>query len=200
MNVAGTRRTRDGRGARIGAVIVVTALLGAPVAEAQADLAPEIRAALMVKILQYDRATVKRTGGAVLVVAGRAGAPDDTCALMAKALQEAARHVPAGGAPVRVTSGKAGSPAGLEALLVNESATALYLCPSLEPAVTDLAPVTRKLRVITFSGSEAAARAGVSVAVFPRGARPVVAIHLAHAREEGAEFDADLLRVSEVTR
>ncbi|WP_224243366.1 YfiR family protein [Hyalangium gracile] len=185
------------------ATLLMTMLMGAPIARAADDLAPGRQAALLLRVLPYDRTLKQRAREAVTVavlhrdgqVASAAYAID-----MTAALQDFARAVRVRGLPVRVIGLPYSSPEKLEAELTRAQVTAAYVCPGLTDVSETLMDITRRRKILTFSGRESDIREHFSIGLIRRGTKAALLVNLPEAQAEGAELEPEMLAMSEVLR
>jgi hypothetical protein len=182
-------------------LLVLLALAWAGVARADGDVAHQ-RALLLLRVLSYDHNLRERAGDSVTVVlvysARNAESRGDNAAL--REGLEALDKLRVAGLPFRVTSHEFVDAEQLRALVDRERPTALYLGPGLSEQVEGVSRATRAGRILSFSSSDAYARAGLSVAIVADSERARIVINLAASRAEGAAFDAGLLKLAEVLR
>jgi hypothetical protein len=195
-------RRRRGRGVPEQGRCLLTALLvlltsGPAGAE---GLPPTLRASLLVRILAYDRrmgATPPPLTVAVLHLEGNEDS-ENVGQEFTRALETASRGRSIAGRPVRVIRIGFRDSSQLQAELTREHAVALYACEGLEAHTGSIAHVTRRLSVLSFTGSRAQVDQGLAIGLSRRGDAPIILIHLSAAREEGADLDAGLLSLSQL--
>jgi hypothetical protein len=167
------------------------------------DLSPGKQAALLLRVLPYDRNFPKRVTDTVTiaVVYRERNLKSETYALdVAMALKDLARTVRPRNVPVRVLSIGYSSPEEFEALIGQNRAAAIYLCPGLNDVVESIAETTRSYKVLSFSGRESDLRETASVGLLRRGTRPALVVNLRTAQAEGADLEPELLALSEILR
>jgi hypothetical protein len=74
----------------------------------------------------------------------------------------------------------------------------LYVTPLRARGVADIASAARARRMLTLSGDASYVAAGLAVGIAIAGNRPQIVINLTAAREQGADFSAQLLRLAVV--
>ncbi|MEW5851016.1 MAG: YfiR family protein [Myxococcota bacterium] len=177
-------------------------LLALPASWAWAsEVPPQYQAVLFLKALAYDQNLKARAPKTVnVVVLHRPGAPDSEAASTAliAAMIAAGKQSGVGGTPLQVTALPFTNAAALESSLVSLGAHALFLCPGLTDAVPAITAVARRRGVLSGGGSEAYARAGVSIGLGLKDQKAVLFVNLAASRAEGAKLDSSLLRVAQV--
>lgn len=75
---------------------------------------------------------------------------------------------------------------------------ALYIAPLRAYPVESLARITREKKILTLTGSPQYIDMGIAVGFGVRSNRPEIIINLNAAREEGADFSSQLLKLSKV--
>lgn len=183
------------------ALVLVTLLIAAwPRHAPAADIPPDKKALILLRVLAYDRNLPSRSGAAVHVaVLYKTG--DATSERSASDLIAAAgvteRSV--AGKPVRLVS-VAFSPDSLERDLQRVEAAAAFIAPGLEPSVARIAEITQKLGILSFSSEEEMVKTALSIGLVRRGERAAILVNLVAARAEKADLSADLLRLAEVVK
>ncbi|SET76672.1 YfiR family protein [Stigmatella erecta] len=167
------------------------------------DLAPSKQAALLLRVLPYDRNFPQRVTDTltIAVVYRERNLKSETYALdVAMALKDLARTVRPRNLPVRVLSIGYSSPEEFEAIIGQNRAAALYLCPGLNDVIESISETTRSYKVLSFSGREADLRENASIGLLRRGTRPALVVNLRTALAEGADLEPELLALSEIIR
>lgn len=167
------------------------------------DLSPSKQAALLLRVLPYDRNFPQRVTDTltIAVVYRERNLKSETYALdVAMALKDLARTVRPRDVPVRVISIGYSSPEEFEAAIGQNRAAALYLCPGLNDVIESISETTRSYKVLSFSGREADLRENASVGLLRRGTRPALVVNLRTAVAEGADLEPELLALSELIR
>lgn len=181
--------------------VLIAGLVAAPPAEAQVPA--DHQAALLLRILAYDRNVRTRADSAVTVVvlhgAGE-GESEKACAAVENALATLADAVTVSGLPVRVESLAYHDAAAFESAVATLGAAAVYVCPGLGQAIPALSEVTRRRSLLSFTSVEEHVREGLGIGIVRRGARAAVVVNIPAARAEGASLDAGLLQLAEVVR
>ena len=188
---------------RLRAVTVLLALAGSPLAKASDDLAPGKQAALLLRILPYDRNLRARSTEAITIaIVYRDGkAESEAYGLdMAAALRDLSHGLQLHELPIRVVSVPYAGPEDLEAAVVHQRVNALYLCTDLGGALDPISDTARRHKILTFSGREGEVRDRLSIGLLRRGARPSLLVNLREATAEGADLEPEFLALSEVLR
>lgn len=182
---------------------LILMLAGGPVARAADDLPPGRQAALILRVLPYDRNLRQRAGEAVTVaVLHREGhAESQAYALdMTAALQDVARGARIRDLTVRIISIAYTGPEALEAAVSSAQVTALYVCPGLPEAMDAILDVSRRHKVLSFSGRENEVRERLGIGLIRRGSKAALLVNLREAVAEGAALEPEMLALSEVLR
>lgn len=190
---------------------LVTALLCAGVAalsagrvSAQDTPVPvDVQVQIMVKILNFDRRLPERAGGRLTVgvlYQGRyrtsANVGGEVCrSLMAlpPAALGALESLPVACVPIDLDR----TP-DLAAALKRERIQVLYVSPLRAVRIEDVVAVTRAGRVTTLTGVPRYVETGCAIGVDMKGDRPEIVINLAASRAEGADLNAQLLKLARV--
>lgn len=176
--------------------------LGGPVHAA--EFAPKQLAGMLLRILAYDRNVKTRANGKaipilVLYVEGDA-ASEAVQSDVVNALEELAGTVTVAGLRVQISALPYSNLRELEAKLTALHPVAMFVCPGLADALPGLILATRKRAVLTMTVTPTYLKAGLSVGLAHGAERVNILINLPAARAEGADLDADLLRLAEVYR
>jgi hypothetical protein len=167
------------------------------------DLAPSKQAALLLRVLPYDRNFPNRVEDTltIAVVYRERNLKSETYGIdVAMALKDLARTVRPRNVPVRVVSIGYSSPEEFEAIIGQHRTAALYLCPGLNDVMESISETARRYKVLSFSGREADIRESASVGLLRRGTRPALLVNLRTSLAEGADLEPELLALSEVIR
>ncbi|HEX8701070.1 MAG TPA: YfiR family protein [Myxococcaceae bacterium] len=170
-------------------------------APARADELPStLRASLLVRILAYDRRMGLHPPPLTVAVVHREG--DERSARggleLSLALEAAARGRPIAGRPLRIVRVGFRDAAQLQQELSQQKVVALYACEGLEVQSDDITSVTRRLSILSITGSELQVHQGLSIGLSRKGDAPVILVHLSAVRAEGAQLDAGLLSLSQI--
>lgn len=76
--------------------------------------------------------------------------------------------------------------------------TVLYVSPLRAVDLESVAAATRKARILTLTGVPRYVAAGISIGIDLKGNRPDIVINLPAAKAEGADLDAQLLKLARV--
>jgi hypothetical protein len=182
--------------------VVVAAVLVAACAflpmPAWAQLVPaNLRAAIFLRALGYERSFASQSGSAKLVVVkGASGEASEDGAAMARAFQEILRasHL---SRPVSITQVTHRDVASTAAALEAQHPDVIYL-PRGTYDVSERLGAQRGLIVLCASAQAMERACSVSVEV--SGSSPRLVVNLGHANRAGLRFDARLLGLSRVIR
>jgi uncharacterized protein DUF4154 len=183
--------------------MLLVLLISSSSANAADDLLPSKQAALLVRVLPYDRNFQQRVTDTVTVaIVSRDGNPiSETYGLdIAAALKDLARGVRIQGLPIRVISIEYSSTEDFAAAVARQKLVAIYVCPGLGDVLDSISAVTRQNKILSFSGREGDVRERLSIGLLRRGLRPALTVNLRAAAAEGADLEPDLLALSEVLR
>jgi hypothetical protein len=185
----------------VASVVLLFALLAS---SANAQTVPaKNQAALLMRILAYDRSLATRAGAEVTVaVIAREGTPESESgqAELAAALNELAKTTSVSGLKVRAIRVSYSTPEKLEATLGSENASAAYVTAGMTDALDALIAISRKKRILTFSAAEAYVLAGISLGFVRRDSKAAILVNLPAVKSEGANLDAALLKIAEVVK
>ncbi|MBI5496611.1 MAG: YfiR family protein [Deltaproteobacteria bacterium] len=160
-------------------------------------------AALLIKVLTYDRAVRVRASATVNVgvLAHARGAESRACAdSLVTELSQAARTQRVGSRAVHAVALPWNGAADLNSALAREQIHLLYICPGLEAESGAVSALTRAHKVLSVAASDLGVKSGLGMALLNRGSRPTILVNLPAARAEGRELDAGLLGLAEVIR
>jgi hypothetical protein len=174
-----------------------------PASPANADVPPSKQAALLLRILAYDRNLNyrphnKKTIRVVVVDAVGVAESLAVQADMVAALKDITRTTVVAGLSVEIL--RIPFSTHFEKDVAATGVAAVYLCPGLGDVIDEIVPITRKLSILSFSDSETYVKHGTSVGLLRRGSRATILVNLTNARAEGSDFDPEILSFFEVIR
>ena len=182
--------------------VIAPMVTGVPVAAAQ-DQASARRAALVFRILSYDRNLRQRSGERVTVLVayrdGNARSEAESRGI-AGALNALGRRTRIAGLPGRALRYRFQGAADLQRAVTRESAAAVYVCDGLSEAVSDISRISRAEDVLSLASERGLARRGLGVAIAAEEGTFKLIVNLRAVREEGTRLDAALLRLAEILR
>lgn len=163
----------------------------------------DVQVQIMVKILNFDRRLPERAGGRLTVgvlYQGRyrtsANVGGEVCRIL-MALPPAAlgalESLPLACVPIDLDR----TP-DLAAALKREQIQVLYVSPLRAVRIEDVVAVTRAGRITTLTGVPRYVETGCAIGVDMKGDRPEIVINLAASRAEGADLNAQLLKLARV--
>ena len=177
-------------------------LWGRRAASTTLEVPPERQAVILARALSYDTELPARAGSEILIgTLTRPGhaASEAMGAGMEKAFVRMATIKVQGRALLTRRVSYAGA-AALADAVTRQGIDALYVCAGLDadlPAIIDLA---RKRKFLTLGSHHEQVVRGLSLGVFAVEGKPVIVLNLTAARNEGASFSPELLRVARVIR
>lgn len=183
--------------------ILLFVLISSRPAQAADDLLPSKQAALLLRVLPYDQNFQLRAPQAVTVaVIHREGsAISETYRLdMIAALRDLARGMQIQSLPIQIISIGYSNSEAFAAAIARQKLSAVYVCPGLEDVLDSISELSRKNKILSFSGRETEVRDRISIGLLRRGSRPALIVNLRAAMAEGADLHPDLLALSEVLR
>ncbi len=164
-------------------------------------ISPNAQAALVLRVLGYDRGLRARTpsGNVNVLTVFKTGdsASQGSCMALARAINQLGRAVLVGGmrthaTPVGFTTADALGQAA-------QGAQAIYVCGGLDASIAAISSTARRRALLSITAREADVRSGLSVAIVP-GAQLRIVVNVTAATAEGARLDAALLRIATVVR
>jgi hypothetical protein len=182
---------------RVAAGLLLAAMSLARPARAQNMATPvDVQFSLFFRILTYDRNLEHRTAGGLVV--GIVFQPHFRASVLAK--DEALRQqVPPGaGYTIRMVPLALDDSTDLGEAARHAGCTVLYVTPLRAVDVGLIAAAGRDRGMLTLTGVAEYVAVGIAVGIGLRGDRPEILVNLAAARQEGADFSAQLLRLARV--
>ena len=169
-----------------------------------AEFGPKQIAALVLRVLAYDRNLKRRSDGksAPVLVLYQEGnqASEAQQNDLVNALEDLANSVGVSGLPVKVSALAYKDLSSLEVRLAELRPVAIFISTGLGPALAGLSALSRKRAVLTMTLNTAFIKGGLSIGFAESEDRISVIVNLPAARAEGADLDASLLRIAEVYR
>ncbi len=195
--------TRSGNRAvhsMVGAVLMLASLALTP-AVAQTRASPTAMAALVLRVLSYDRTLRARAPqGRVRVLAvyrPSVAGEREGCEAMARAIGMLGRSVKVSGMNTDATAHPFSSGASLTAAA--RGFQAVYVCGALDASVSAVAETARALSLLTMTSREEDVHAGLAVAIVSE-PRLHLVVNVTAAAAEGAGLDPALLRIATLLR
>lgn len=174
---------------------------GPPAALAAQEMAVPIavQLPLFVKILTFDRNRVAQPGGPIVMGVLYQSKFRASANVADEIRRTAGRLSGAGnGAVLRVIALDLDDTSDLESALSRLQLTVLYVSPLRAVDLESVAAATRKARILTLTGVPRYVAAGLSIGIDLKGERPDIVINLPAAKAEGADLDAQLLKLARV--
>jgi hypothetical protein len=86
----------------------------------------------------------------------------------------------------------------LDAALVRDGIRVLYVAPLRAVAIEEIVAISRARKITTLTGVPEYVDKGVALGLALRAERPLILVHLAAARAEGADLNSQLLKLARV--
>jgi len=173
------------------AFVLLTALIAVPRGFA-ADMSVGVQLALFEKMWKLDRNFAARDVVKIAVLYEETNAEST-------AMKDAAVAWMASRQNFRASPVALDAPNGVAALRTVD-ADAFYVTRMRDANVWDVAKVARARDIRTMTGVQEYVRRGLSVAISARNDRPQIILNLDAARAEGAAYQAQLLRLTNIVR
>ncbi len=177
------------------AAATVSGTFAVTTAEAQANS----EAALILRVLSYDRNLRSRASGRLTVLAIHGGQPGD-CGEVVSAVNQLGRAVAVSGMRAHAVLHAYAGAESLISTARESGAVALYVCPGFDPNIEELTGATHAAHLLSISSREQHVRDGLTVAIVRGGSAPRLIVNVRAAQAEGARLDAALLRLATVIR
>lgn len=178
-------------------------LAASAAAPALAQDAAARQAALILRILSYDRNLAQRASGQVTILvtfresdaSSRQESERITAALNAMGRRTTVANMHARALAVAYTDA-----AALQAAAGREGAVALYVCRGLGNATRAISGAARSAHLLSLTGERSALDQGLAVGLVANGSEVQLVVNLPAVEAEGARLDATVLRLAEVIR
>jgi hypothetical protein len=181
------------------ALVATVAVSGDACAE---DVPPDRQALILTRTLAYDNNLRARAGDAVVVaVVFRRGVPASEAAA-GPILQgfRALEGVKVQDLPFHAVQVPFAGVAALKSAVESQGIDVLYICPGLEGDIAAIKELSHHDHILTIGAKEELVKNGLSLGVFVVDSKNTITVNLAAARDEGAAFAAELLRIGRVIR
>lgn len=201
-------RRRGGRGARaspgwrlIALPLLFLGLLGTAFGQ-KVPVPVKQQYSLLTKILTFDR-TLKERASDSIVIAILYQVQYDASRQVKTSFVEAIESSPVErvrGLPINFISFDVsyGLPSAEE--LVDRDVTVLYVAPLRGVKLSEITELARASQATTVTGVADYVDAGLAFGILTDGAKPIIHVNLTAAKEEGANFSSQLLKLAKVTR
>jgi hypothetical protein len=168
----------------------------------QSAVPADMQAAILTRMLNYDRALKSRAGDTVVIAV--IAKPQDrtsaqTQAEMIKAIS-ALLSDKVQGLPLAVVSGDYKDPADLAAWLTQKKVQVLYVAPGLAKELDGIRGVCAEMKIVSVSAVRDFVERGLVAGIVLKENRPRILVNLPAATAAGLDLDPKLLALSEVIR
>jgi hypothetical protein len=187
--------------AAIAFVALAVSLCCASTLAAQEVAVPvDVQVPLLAKVLNFDRnLTVGAADEVVLGVLYQSRYR--TSANVADEVKDAVRKLPGGvigGRRVRTVAIDLDETMNLASTLTRQQVTVLYVTPLRAADLHAVAVACRASQVTTITGVPTYVETGLAIGIGTKGERPEIVVNLAASRAEGADFNAQLLKLARI--
>jgi len=167
---------------------------------AEQDVPSELQAAIITRMLGYDRALKGRIGPSLTIgIVVKAG--DRAAGKLESELQQAfAAQGSVQGTPVSVRVHTYTTAAPFTEWITSQGIEVLYVAPGLDKELEAVRAVCAEHHVVSVSSVRAYVKQGLAVGVVAKGESPGLLVNLAVARSAGMDMDPKLLSLAEVLR
>jgi hypothetical protein len=83
-------------------------------------------------------------------------------------------------------------------IINNSNINIIYVLTLKGVNVEDITRVTKKEKILTYAAMPQYVQKGIAVGIDTKGGKPLIVINLKSAKQEGAEFTSQLLKLSEI--
>lgn len=178
-------------------------LVGAQALSAQEVAVPvDVQVPLFVKILNFDRSLSSRARGEVVLGVLCQGKYRTSAAVADDVQREAHRlaGTAIGGLQVRVVVIDLDETPDLGAALHRLQVTVLYVSPLRGVDVASVSRASRAAQITTLTGVPRYVETGLAIGIDMKGERPQIMVNLAASRAEGADLNAQLLKLARIVQ
>jgi hypothetical protein len=159
---------------------------------ADAEVPPEVQAALTLRILEYDRGLTGWAGGSLRVgVISRGGAADYRRGLDGQKAQ---------GLGLATSQLRPGDESAIRAWIQSEGVGLLYVSSDAGDRASAAIAAAKALDVPTLASTRGHFEAGATLGIVVRDAKPHILVRLPGAKAAGMDLDPKLLRLAEVVQ
>ncbi|MDA1190388.1 MAG: YfiR family protein [Candidatus Poribacteria bacterium] len=88
----------------------------------------------------------------------------------------------------------------ITAAITNSKANVLYIAPLRAVDLKRVIAVTRKIKCLTITGVPQYVDSGVTVGLDVKGEKPLIVVNVTSAKEEGADFHSQLLKLAKIVK
>jgi hypothetical protein len=197
MSSGGKKPGRWPRPAAAAGALVL--LLAAPAVLAQEMPVPApTQASLFTKILTFERNLKTRAGQELLIgvlyqkkVRPSLEAQEEFVRAMCG---DPGRRID--GLPLKCVAIEWTSAPEVEAAVVSTGIRILYVAPLRAVAIPEIVAISRAHKITTLTGVPEFVEKGIALGIALRAERPLILVHLAASRAEGADFNSQLLKLA----
>jgi hypothetical protein len=173
-----------------------------PGLRAEEGVPSDLQAAILMRMLRYDRALQTRAGKAVVVgIVAKAG---DRSSVRAKdELAKAIAVLQSGrvpGLPLSVVTTDFKDSADLTAWLAQKNVLVLYVEAGLSAELEGIRKICVSKKIVSVSPVRSFVERGLAAGIVLKGDRPAILINLTAAEAAGMDLDPKLLELSEIIR
>lgn len=161
----------------------------------------EVQVPLFIKIFAFDRNLAAQPGPLVLGVLfqGKYRRSVTVAEDVRRAVSDAERK-PAGGTELRIVLIDLDETPDLAETLAKHRVRVLYVSPLRAVDIRTLTAVSRLAGISTVTGVPRYVEAGLAVGLDLKGERPEIVVNLLASRAEGADLDAQLLKLARIVQ
>ena len=183
-------------------VLGMLLMLPAVVRGGDERLPVKLRVAILFKTLSYDRNLEKRCpDGLRIGVVGLASSSESLADARETAGEIGASNIRrVKGLSIHAEVLEIDRAAAVRTAVEQKKLNALYLGPGLAAELEGILRMAREQKILVMSGETDYVQAGVALGVVLRGRKPKILVHSRAASEQGASFDARLLRLAEIVK
>jgi hypothetical protein len=160
-------------------------------------------AALILRILSYDRNLPQRASNAVVVMVvyapGNAASEGERSRIVA-AINQLGSRATVANMPARAIDHAFRDAATMQAAARSNRVAAIYVCTGLAGATGPISESARAIPTLTMSSDADSVRHGLGVALVSAGAQVRLIVNLPATEAQGARLDAAVLRLAEIIR
>jgi len=186
---------------RIFSLLFILSLLVTPLSRAQEIEVPaNVQFALLQKILAFDRNLKERAGDEIVIgilyqsnFRSSLNFKDELAAVIKKSTVEQLLNL-----PIRYVAIEVVGNINLGEQAVKHNVDIFYVAPLRAVEMKTITAVSRARKILTFTGVPAYVEIGISVGIGIKGDNPRIIVNLPAAKAEGAEFNAQLLKLAKI--
>jgi hypothetical protein len=185
---------------------ILAAILFVPLRKSEAQVGgreASLQAAMIFKILPYDRKLAERAGKAInIAILYKEGDSDSETAQkqLIESLNDLASKSNIKNLPVKTFGFAYTTPTKLQEELAKSGAGVVYVSSGLGDALSAISKVTQARSILSFTALESFVKDGISIGVVRRETKAAILVNLSSARAEGADLDSNFLKIAEVMR